>query len=248
MRNPLFRVAGVLIPPNRAVDERSRGDVDVAVPVEVSGGDAEHEVGGIVDHGALEGAVAVGVAVDRHRVVAVGGANDVDVAVLVDVERNETVRAERARVDYDFAAKSALPVQVAVPGKGVIIFGSTRQIEVAVRIKVSADDGADPDHRIVHNVLDFAKGAVDAEIAKPGDGVVARRSGDDVEITVPVNVSKMDSLRVEGGVCDRIHQHRRRPVAGVLEPGDRVVVVRGRDDVWDAVAVQIARRNDACAV
>eukprot|EP00965_Chrysotila_dentata_P260500 6213932-Pleurochrysis_carterae.AAC.1 len=66
---------------------------------------------------------------------------------------------------------------------------------LTVRIKVSADDGADPDHRIVHNVLDFAKGAVDAEIAKPGDGVVARRSGDDVEITVPVNVSKMDSLR-----------------------------------------------------
>eukprot|EP00965_Chrysotila_dentata_P041050 1361497-Pleurochrysis_carterae.AAC.3 len=30
-----------------------------------TGGDADHKVGGVVDHGAIKGAVAVGVAVDR---------------------------------------------------------------------------------------------------------------------------------------------------------------------------------------
>ena len=174
--------------------------------------------------------------VGLYDVAAVRGTQQVDVAVAVDVGRED---AERAVLEQSDDALVEGRVLLLVPRDEVVAAGAGDGVDVAVAVDVGRDDA---EHLAVRDD-DHPRERLRAVVPEERDLVALPRRGEDVDVAVAVDVDRKERARPVLLRRDGVFRERLRAV--VLVPRDRVVVVGRREDVDVRVAVDVRGVDDA---
>src|SRR5262245_29136874 len=236
---------GILEGDRHAVGSNARGeDLEVAVAVEVRGRDRDGlvEVRSRVERERRRAEVARGVLEEnRHAIANLAGAEDLEVAVAVEVrgrDRSGNV-GRRGRVEHERRLAEGARGILEEDGQTVAV--GREDLEVAVSIEVCGGDRHRPveARRVEHERrrAEVPGGVLEEDRQEVAQ--IARGEDFEVPVTVEIHGRHRDRLVEAQG---RVERERRRaePTGGVLEEDGHAVAtgVRG-EDLEVAVAVEV---------
>ena len=239
---------GVLVPGDFVVEDGGREHVAVAVPVQVGREHGPRSVGLLADElPRSEGPEAVDVLVPGEIGVDVRGGQHVPVPVPVQVFGQHRPGSIGAGRDDALGPEGTQPVGVLVPGEPVVAVGRREDVSISVAVEVFRVDRL----RAVGPRRDDplrAEAPQPIRVLVPGDLVVQLRGGEDVLVSIPVQVGREHRAGPGGGQGDGLLVPEGAEAVEVLVPGDLAVGGGRREHVLVPIPVEVRREHRAGVV
>ena len=241
----LVEGGAVVLPDVDLVIRPAGDDVQVAVPVQVPRRHREHTVR--ATHFLLgPGPIAEGGAVVLPGVdlVIIPAGDDVRIAVPVQVTHRHREHAVRMAAHFLLCPGPAEGGAIVLPGVDLVVIPAGNDVQVAVSVQVPHRYRVHTGRMAAHFLLGpcIVEGGA---VVLPGVDVVIKPAGDDVQVSVPVQVAHRDRLQkgrmaahvlggaAEGGVAVHLR----------VLPGVDVVISPAGDDVQVAIPVQVTHHH-----